>query len=743
MAAFSHVLSVFSRERKVAYHTINHGRTDKRLRNAYGMFVKSVPVCVDVDPQEKVTDFIKGFRRELMSTIRYGSYPFTHFCNDLKLMPTVSFGFQGADVLESIELDGTSFHLVQLTKGKTDEDLACIIYLSDGNYEIRVNASDALYTHEKLRTFASAVKSCAENMMKNPESVMQDVSVVSSEEIQHILSVSAGTALDYDIHETFVDMFRHQVAQRPDAIAVVDENGSISYGELDRRSDILASKLQQLGVSKDNFVCLMLPRILDFEISILGVFKSGGAYVPLDSDYPNERLLYMLEDSESKVLITTHALFEEKQQSGDFHAANVLFMDDMDWNETVEPVNASRLENLAYMIYTSGSTGKPKGVMIEHRGLSSFLMWEHKYYKISSLEHCAAFASFSFDASVIELFCPLLVGATLYIIPSTIRHEMDELYHYIVENQIRGLYLSTQLGTEMLKMYDLPLRYLVLGGEKLTQAIPSSVVVFNEYGPTEFTVCSSFHIIDNEKDYKNIPIGRPVPNSSSFIVDRYGNLLPQGIAGELCLMGTQIARGYRKREDLTEKAFTPCPFIPERSMYHTGDLARWNEEGELEYLGRIDNQVKLRGFRIEMGEIESCAMTFSDAIKSVAAGGKEINGTQHLCLFYVSDSEINEDDLKTHLAATLTEYMIPDAFMRLEVMPLTPNGKIDRKALPVPTMARKEYVEPSTEMERYFCNTFARILKLERVGATDHFFQIGGSSLIAMRVVAAFAKDGY
>src|SRR5574344_1613415 len=747
MAAFSHVLSVFSRERKVAYHTINHGRTDKRLRNAYGMFVKSVPVCVDVDPQEKVTDFIKGFRRELMSTIRYGSYPFTHFCNDLKLMPTVSFGFQGADVLESIELDGTSFHLVQLTKGKTDEDLACVIYSSEEEYEIRVNASDALYTQEKLRTFASAVKSCAENMMKNPESVMQDISVVSSKEIQHILSISSGPTLDYDIHETFVDMCLHQVAQRPEAIAVVDENGSISYRELDRRSDMIASRLVSFGIARNEFVSIMTGCHSTFLAAAIGIEKAGAAYVPLDYKYPIDRLQYMLEDSENKVLITEHGISEEKDLSGVSHStSHTLFMDDLlsrEQREHISPVNLSTPDGLAYMIYTSGSTGKPKGVMIPHRAKASFVRFIAKEWHLNASSRISCHSSYSFDASVEDLYPALTVGGTVYLVPEEVRMDIDLLYKYICDNGITGGSYSTQIGQILIQNYDLPVEYLVMGGEKMTVNPDCGIRLINAYGPTEFTVDATYYEIEHGRQYKNIPIGKPLYNQSAFIVDKYGNLLPQGVAGELCLMGTQMACGYWKREDLTEKAFTFCPFIPGKTMYHTGDLAQWNEEGELEYLGRIDNQVKLRGFRIEMGEIESRAVSFREDIKSVAAEVKEIHGTQHLCLYYVSEVEINEEDLKTHLAATLTEYMVPDVFMRLDVMPMTPNGKIDRKGLPVPVLARKEYVEPATELEHYFCDTFARILKLEKVGATDHFFQIGGSSLIAMRAVAAFVKDGY
>src|SRR5574344_2572518 len=745
MAAFSHVLSVFSRERKVAYHTINHGRTDKRLRNAYGMFVKSVPVCVDVDPQEKVTDFIKGFRRELMSTIRYGSYPFTHFCNDLKLMPTVSFGFQGADVLESIELDGTSFHLVQLTKGKTDEDLACVIYSSEEEYEIRVNASDALYTQEKLRTFASAVKSCAENMMKNPESVMQDISVVSSKEIQHILSISSGPTLDYDIHETFVDMFLHQVAQRPEAIAVVDENGSISYRELDRRSDMIASRLVSFGIARNEFVSIMTGCHSTFLAAAIGIEKAGAAYVPLDYKYPIDRLQYMLEDSESKVLITEHGIYEEKDLSGVSHStSHTLFMDDLlsrEQREHISPVNLSTPDGLAYMIYTSGSTGKPKGVMIPHRAKASFVRFIAKEWHLNASSRISCHSSYSFDASVEDLYPALTVGGTVYLVPEEVRMDIDLLYKYICDNGITGGSYSTQIGQILIQNYDLPVEYLVMGGEKMTVNPDCGIRLINAYGPTEFTVDATYYEIEHGRQYKNIPIGKPLYNQSAFIVDKYGNLLPQGVAGELCLMGTQMACGYWKREDLTEKAFTFCPFIQGKTMYHTGDLAQWNEEGELEYLGRIDNQVKLRGFRIEMGEIESRAMTYSDAIKSVAAEVKEINGTQHLCLYYVSEVEINEDDLQAHLAKSLTEYMTPDAFIRMDAMPMTPNGKIDHKALPVPELKAEEIVAPETELEQQMFDVAARLLGHDQFGVTTNLIKVGLSSLLAMRLSVAIRQQ--
>ncbi|WP_162034309.1 AMP-binding protein, partial [Chryseobacterium potabilaquae] len=281
----------------------------------------------------------------------------------------------------------------------------------------------------------------------------------------------------------------------------------------------------------DQFVSLMLPRCKEFLISILAVFKAGGAYVPLDSDYPTDRLQYMLNDSQSKILITTRSLFTEKQKNGNFAVENIIFVDEIDLTQYADPINRSKADNLAYMIYTSGSTGKPKGVMIEHKSLRSFVEWRASCLEVNSNDRCLGHSSFSFDISFDDWAVPLSVGAEVHILSSPLRQDMEGMYQYFNQHQITGLTLSTQLGMEMLNQYDLPLRYLMMGGEKLKTTKPSSVKIINGYGPTEFTVYSSFHILDPKREYQNIPIGRPVPNSISVIVDAHGNLIPKGMVG--------------------------------------------------------------------------------------------------------------------------------------------------------------------------------------------------------------------
>ena len=742
MAAFSYVMGMFSREKNVIFTSLNHGRIDKRVRQSYGMYVRLVPTKAVIEPTQTVIDFVRSFRTELMSTVRYGIYPFSHFCRDLKMTQGVTFSYQGGNITEYLDLGEEKIPLTYLPKGNTCAELSCVIYEVDGQYDIRIESSEQLYDLDFLTKVSKAIKACVLSMMAAPEQPLSAVSIVSDEECSDLLALSRGKELSYNASETFADMVVAHAAARPEAIAVADGNSQYTYRELDNLSNILAADLQQRGVGANTFVGIMLPRQKEFLLAVLAIHKAGGAYVPMDSEYPNDRLLYMLEDSEARVLITTRQLYQSKCAEGDFTVENVFFVEDLTANATPAPVNASKPENLAYMIYTSGSTGKPKGVMQPHSSLRAYLAWRISELQLTPESRNAQHASFSFDASLDDLLCPLAAGGAVYIMPEEIRKDVNAMYQFLDVHQITGLTLSTQLGMTMLSLFNnLPIRYLMMGGEKMLPSQRTPVTIINGYGPTEFTVCSSFHVVDQEKD-TDIPIGRPVPNTYSFICTSQGQLQPRGIAGELCLVGPQIARGYWKREELTAEKFAPCPFMPEQPMYRTGDLARYNEQGELEFLGRIDNQVKLRGFRIEMGEIENVAKRY-EGINDVAAEVREINGTKHLCLYFTAADPIDLTSLQAFLAESLTDYMVPEAYMQLEAMPLTPNGKVNRKALPSPTMTSAvEYVEPANETEQTIARLFGEVLNYsEPVSAVDNFFALGGDSIKSIRLVSLLRNE--
>jgi surfactin family lipopeptide synthetase A len=488
----------------------------------------------------------------------------------------------------------------------------------------------------------------------------------------------------------------------------------------------------------------MLPRCKEFLVAVLGVFKAGGAYVPLDPEYPEAHLSYILDNAQAKLLLSTCSLATKKSFKRKF-SDRMLFIDDIDFNSEPVPINNSHPCSLAYMIYTSGSTGKPKGVMMEHKGLCALMKWLVPLEELKQGDKCAEHASFCFDASLFDLFPPLTCGAEVHILSSELRLAPEGMCKYFREQRITGMTISTQLGMEMINSYELPLRYMVMGGEKMNQLRKTSVKLINGYGPTEFTVCSSYHIVNQEKDANNIPIGRPVPNSMSVIVDNMGHLVPQGIPGELCLIGRQMSRGYWRQPDQTASQFTACPFLDGVTMYHTGDMARWNEKGELIYLGRTDSQVKFNGFRIELGEIENEMMTYP-SVTSAAVVVNNRRDIKTLVGYYCAEVFIDSQAIHSHLSSSLPQYMIPQMMIQIDKMPMTPNGKIDKKALLSDEMTSGlnmgEQILPATVDEKKLFEIAKKVLEIDDFGVTDDLTALGLTSLSAIRLADLANREG-
>jgi amino acid adenylation domain-containing protein len=417
-----------------------------------------------------------------------------------------------------------------------------------------------------------------------------------------------------------------------------------------------------------------------------------------------------------------------------------------------EPIDLSNPDGLAYMIYTSGSTGKPKGAMLHQAGLRNFIAVVIDMEKLTANDRISGHRSFSFDAHIEDMYPVLTLGGSFHIMPTEIRKDLAAIRQFLIDHQCTGGGYSTAMTSLLLNTFDdLPIRFTTGGGEKMDGVFSDHIEIINVYGPTECTDDTSYYAIAPGRRVENIPIGQSVANNWNFIVDTAGNLVPQGVAGELCFAGVQVGRGYWRLPERTAKSFVDCPFVKQDRwgrpvrMYHTGDLCRWNDDGQIEYLGRIDTQVKLRGFRIELGEIESKALNI-DGIRQAAAEVRKVMGNEHLVLYYTLEASatLSEDDIRKALAASsLADYMVPDAYMLMDSMPMTPNGKINRKVLPVPDMKRAtEYEEPVGEMEELFCNIFSDILKINEVGATDNFFEIGGTSINAIKVIVEASKHG-
>ena len=755
-AAFSYVLARLVREDKVAYTTVYHGRRDPRVKQAYGMFVRTIPFMMEIKKEQTVLDYIASVHAEMKATLSQLAYPFTHFCRDLGAQPGISFNFSALPGWEEAFYFGdTHCPLVEQDRGDVFYDMLAHIFLAGDDYDIRMESSLAMNSRKQMRIMADAIKATMENMMAQPDANINSISMVSDEEAERIIKIGTGKDIDVDITKTFANLFTEQAKRTPDAPAVVDRDSQLTYGEMDRYSNALARQLIDFGVKPNDFVCVMLDRLKEFPLSVLAVHKAGAAYTPLDFEYPNERLSYMLENSESKVLITTHEVLEAKQAEGDFNtaAAKTFFIDDfMAKVPDAEPIDLSSPDGLAYMIYTSGSTGKPKGAMLHQAGLRNFIAVVIDMEKLTANDRVSGHRSFSFDAHIEDMYPVLTLGGSFHIMPPEIRKDLNAMRKFLIDHKITGGGYSTAVTSLLLNTFDdLPIRFTTGGGEKMSGVYSDHIEIINVYGPTECTDDTSYYSIAPGQRIDNIPIGESVANNWNFIVDTAGHLVPQGVAGELCFAGIQVGRGYWRLPERTAQSFVDCPFVKQDRwgrpvhMYHTGDLCRWNDDGQIEYLGRIDTQVKLRGFRIELGEIENKALNIN-GIRQAAAEVKKVMGNEHLVLYYTLEegSSLTDDDVRKALAASsLAEYMVPDAYMKLDVMPMTPNLKINRKALPIPEIKRaNEYVAPEGEVETLFANIFSEVLAIEQVGATDNFFEIGGTSLNAIKVIVEASQKG-
>ena len=716
-AAFSHVMGVLSGNDSVAYCSAHHGRTSRAMMRCMGMFVNNVPVKADVSADVRVCDLFSALRSEMDKAYSYAVVPMSHLSEKTGLVPKVSFNYRPVNLETRI---GSSWCKgYQIPRSPIHSDMNIHIELEGDDYVVFADSSDAVNSIETLEMVTSGIVSVVKNMMNGYEEPLKNIPLVTPEEQADIVAESKGRTLDYDKTVTWVDMFTSHAAKQPDHPAVTDEFGTYTYSELDRISSSVAAYLIDKGVQKNDFVIVKMDRCKEYLAGVIGVNKAGAAFIPVDPEYPKDRIEYMTADSGASIMLTEESVRDAAKNFSD-----------------AGEINYSEPNGYAYMIYTSGSTGKPKGVIQPHKSLRAFIAWRCDVLGIDENAIHAQYPSFAFDASLDDLVCPIAGGGSVHILSDALRRDMDGMYKYIKENHIKGFTLPTQMGMAMLSQYggDLPCEFLMMGGEKMLPVSADRLKVINGYGPTEFTVCSSFHIVDPEKD-KDVPIGRPVPNSYSLIIDRHGNLLPRHAVGELCLAGPQLAVGYHNMPEITKKRFAPLRdgVLPDNMpVYHTGDLACYNENSDLIYKGRIDFQVKLNGFRIELGEIETRAKAF-DGIEAICA---QVRGNR-LCLYYTEKAPVDQSALKAFLAETLTAYMVPSVYVRLDVMPQTSNGKIDLKALPEPEIKVDTIVEPETPTERAILEIAAAFVKTDKFGVTNDLVSLGLNSLGAIRFCAA------
>ncbi|MGN6152348.1 MAG: amino acid adenylation domain-containing protein, partial [Lysobacteraceae bacterium] len=552
-------------------------------------------------------------------------------------------------------------------------------------------------------------------------------------------------------------LFERQVQATPDALAVAQGEEQLTYRELDARANRLAHHLRSLGVKPDEKVAICLQRSVDTIVAMLAVMKAGGAYVPLDPSYPQARLDFMLRDSRPRVLITTAALQDQLPASPILWRTPVVDMTEAEqWrsqsSDAIDPASFGlQPTHLAYVIYTSGSTGVPKGVMATHRGLCNLAQAQIAGFGVRPDSRVVQFASFSFDACISEVMMALLCGASLHLPPPG-PMAGRELVAWLDAQRITHATLPPALLASLPDDAALPqLRTLILAGEATSAAqvrrwAPGRRVI-NAYGPTEGTVCASLHDCDPASS-EPPPIGRPIANVRLYVLDAHGRPAPIGVAGELHIGGVQVARGYLNNATLTDERFVPDPFAAaaDARMYRTGDLARWRADGTLDFLGRNDHQVKVRGFRIELGEIEAKLLAQAGVREALVLAREDVTGDRQLVAYVAdgADADLDTQALRRALAQALPDYMVPAAWVVLPRLPVTPNGKVDRKALPLPSqagVAQAAYEPPEGVTETTLSQIWSELLGIERVGRQDHFFELGGHSLLATRLISRVRSE--
>jgi amino acid adenylation domain-containing protein len=581
------------------------------------------------------------------------------------------------------------------------------------------------------------------------------------------------THRDYPKDKCIHELFEEQVEKTPDAIAVVFEDQQLTYRELNTRANQLAHYLQRLGVGPESLVALCVERSIEMIVGLLGVLKAGGAYVPLDPSYPKERLAFMLEDTRAAVVVTQSEFVSQLSKDTEHgrptdndnqHRSAVIgprpcrVCFDTDWEQIAKessenPIRITTAENLAYVIYTSGSTGKPKGVMIPHRAIVNHMLWMHEALPLSGSDRVLQKTPFSFDASIWEFYAPLLAGARLVMAPPQAHQDSACLVKALAEQEVTVLQVVPSMLGILVEEAGLngcqSLRRVFCGGEvipfQLTERFSgrSKAELYNLYGPTEATIDVTCAIC-GRNDRQSVSIGRPIANMQVYILDSHLQPVPIGVAGELYIGGDGLARGYLNRPELTSEKFIPNLFTdkPGARLYRTGDLGRYLADGNIEFLGRIDNQVKIRGYRIELGEIESVLGQHPMVREAVVSAREDSPGDKRLVAYIVFSKAqaCTGSELRSFLKEKLPEYMIPSAFASLDTLPLTPNGKLDRKALPVPCQNRPEpedtFVAPRTLAEQILAKSWAEVLKIDKVGIHDNFFDLGGHSLLATQVMS-------
>ncbi|MCW8823516.1 MAG: amino acid adenylation domain-containing protein, partial [Ignavibacteriaceae bacterium] len=749
----------YSGQKDICVGTVIANRIRPELDELMGVFVNNLVMRSNLSNNQSFRELLRSVRRICLEAYEHQDLPFEKLVEELQPKRDLSrtplfqilFSYQenGEDtfLLNSIKLQQVPVH-----SGVARTDLSLWIENTDGELNCALEYSTHLFQPVTVRRFLKNYICLLEEICENADQKVSEIQILHKEAQNKVLNEWNDTKGAFPDDSTVIGLFEEQAKQSANKVAVESGGEKLSYSRLNERTNQVANYLTSIGVKAGDYVGICIDRSVEMLISMLAVLKSGAAYVPMDPIFPAERLEYMIDDAEVKVIITTSQLTDIF--SG-FNGQRILI--DREWEKIKLQGNQSpdikvRPDNLAYVIFTSGSTGKPKGVQIGHRSVVNFLLSMQNEPGIRSDDVLLSVTTISFDISVLELFLPLISGARLIIAPRSTTSDGKLLIKALKDSKATIMQGTPSTWKMMIEAgwRSAPDLKMLCGGEALPielakQMLARGESLWNMYGPTETTVWSAVKKIEPEDDA--VYIGPPIANTQFYILDNELNPVPIGVPGELLIGGEGLARGYLNRPELTDEKFISNPFGESGSrLYRTGDLARYKSNGDIEFLGRLDHQVKIRGFRIELGEIEN-VLSEHTAIKDVAVNAwSDASGDKKLVAYYISESgeTIQVSDFREFLRHKLPDYMIPSFFVRMDEFPLTPNKKIDRKALPAPDVSEvstaEKYVPPRDELERELASIWQKILGVKAIGINDNFFDLGGHSLLAAQLFAQIEK---
>jgi len=759
LATFDVLLSRYSRQQDICVGSPIANRTHAYTEDLIGFFANTLVLRSQVEPQQSFVDLLQATRKTCLDAYAHQDIPFEMLVETLQPTRNLSHSplFQVMFVLQNNEtaqlaLPGLDITAMEMDYPIAKFDLTLNVAEQDGQLHCAWAYATDLFAGDTIKRMAGHFEVLLNAIVNNPQQAIGQLPLLTEQETRQLQAWN-DTVSDYPEGQTIIDLFERQVETTPDNLAVVFDGQSLSYRRLNEKANQLAHYLLGLktetgaALLTDNpLIAIAVERSLDMVVGLLGILKAGGAYVPIDPGYPAARIRHMLEDSQAPLLLTQSHLQAQLPTAELQQGCVPLCLDERDVSgqSTENPAARSGLEDLAYVIYTSGSTGLPKGVMIENKGLVNLALAQINSFQIDAGSRILQFASFSFDASISEITTALLAGAGLYLMDKETLLNTACFSELMIQQHISHITLPPSFLSNLPDRAISGLKTLAVAGEACPAGLPQkwadSVRFINAYGPTENTVCASMALCRPGMD--TVPIGRPIANTRIFILDDQQQIQPAGIPGELCIAGAGLARGYLNRPELTAEKFIEAElFGKTERIYKTGDLARWLPDGNLEFLGRIDQQIKLRGFRIELGEIEALLCQYPE-VKEAVANLYEADGNKRIVAYLTTDNgSFSTDELRGRLKAGLPDYMVPSHFMILDSLPLTPNGKIDRKALPAPERKLEmlsdtgEYPAAQTATEQALAEVWQNTLNVGRIGRHDNFFELGGHSLLLTQLI--------